>query len=949
MMMQGLRVGRTAARPMRQAGTRLSVVSLHSPAAAFSSASHTPRTDAKLRESIKTMGTHLGSVITTRDPKLFDSVERLRHMCRDWRDNQRDPKILHKIAKELEGIDSLRLKGLARAFAHFLGLSNVAENQHRLRGLTRVKGGVAESMGMERDSVWGTIKNLKEEHGLSPDAIMDILAKQVSEIVLTAHPTEVNRRTVTWKHQRIQDILTELERPEGLMFEKKQLQLALQREVVSVWASDTLKRAKPSPFEEAKAGLNVIESTLWKAVPLFLRKLDFITQELLGKSLPLHIAPIRISSWMGGDRDGNPFVTAETTMEVCLQTRWVAADLFKKNLIQLKDDLSLVTCSDEMSAVTGTQREPYRFLLKSLIKQLEATQEWADLGLQEVRGEGGGFSFVKSQSTKSTIKPLLRTNDLMYPLKLMHNSLVRTGYGPVAEGLLADTIRCLSVFGLALVPIDIRQESSRHTQALDAITKYLKLGSYASWDETKRCEWLARELETGRPLLAKGRDPTTFGFDPNVEEVLKTFSFLSLIAEDSLGGYVISHCQRASDVMAVMLLQQDAGVYPRMRVVPLFETLADLERSPETVAMLFKTQAYYNKIGGKQEIMVGYSDSGKDAGRLAAAWQLYAAQEDMAKLAADAGIELTFFHGKGGSVGRGGNPALFKAICAHPPKTINGRFRFTEQGEMITQNFGHVETAGRTLDILTAGVMAEPFVHRDPKPEWRVMMGKLSQISCEAYRKTVRHDPRFIPYFRLATPEQELANLNVGSRPAKRNPTGGLESLRAIPWVFAWTQTRLNLPAWLGVGNALHEEFQNEESAKMLIEMNKHWPWFATMLDLLEMILAKSDGQIAQHYNTKLVSDPNLSKLGKELLEQMEMTEKSVLAITGRPFLSSHDPALLRSLDVRNPYVDALNVIQVELLSRLRKHAYGPQEEAVLRDALLTTINGIAAGMRNSG
>jgi phosphoenolpyruvate carboxylase len=519
----------------------------------------------------------------------------------------------------------------------------------------------------------------------------------------------------------------------------------------------------------------------------------------------------------------------------------------------------------------------------------------------------------------------------------------------IADGQLIDTIRRATAFGLSLMPIDIRQESTRHTEALDAITSFLGLGEYKEWDEATRLKWLQGELRSKRPLLPKGRELSTYGFPPTVLDTLGIFEMAAANYDDSLGAYVISQCQQASDVLAVLLLQQDAGIFPEMRVVPLFETLDDLDRSPQVVETLFSSPEYVERINGHQEIMVGYSDSAKDAGRLAASWAQYEAQEKMVVVAEKSGIKLTFFHGKGGTVGRGGNPAVFKAILAHPPNTINGRFRVTEQGEMITQNFSQVNMAERALDLLSAGVLAELFEERPhPKPEWRDAMERLSTVSCDAYRQVVRGDERFVPYFRAATPELELSGLNVGSRPAKRNPKGGVESLRAIPWVFAWTQTRLNLPTWLGVGEALSVEA--ETNLDLLQEMYREWPWFTTLIDLLEMILVKSETRIAENYDTQLVADDTSKELGAELRGKMHLARHALLQITENEELQAQNTVLLRSLEVRNPYVDPLNVIQAELLKRLRSDTDIPEAERhILEDTLLITISGVANGMRNSG
>ena len=544
------------------------------------------------------------------------------------------------------------------------------------------------------------------------------------------------------------------------------------------------------------------------------------------------------------------------------------------------------------------------------------------------------------------------TDELLQPLLSIHKSLLATNNELAANGRLVDVIRRLVAFGVCLLPLDIRQESTRHTEALDAITRYLGIGSYSDWDEASRRNWLQAELSSKRPLLPRLRDLDSFGFSPTVVDTLKTFELAASIGTESLGAYVISQCQQASDVLAVTLLQQDAGVYPLMRVVPLFETLDDLTRSPEVVEALFSNSAYRGKIGKHQEIMVGYSDSAKDAGRIAATWAQYKAQEAMIAVANKYGIDVTFFHGKGGTVGRGGNPEVFKAILSHPPNTIHGRFRVTEQGEMITQNLGRLAIAERTFDLFTAGVLVEYFQKViEPKAEWRDMMEKLSEISCNAYRQVVREEPRFVPYFRSATPELELAGLNVGSRPAKRNPKGGVESLRAIPWVFAWTQTRLNLPTWLGVGCAINKVKADAVDLNTMKEMYSKWPWFQTLVDLLEMILIKSDVKIAENYDRQLVTDFKSLELGKELRENFKSTVSAVLSVSGHTVLEEQNEVLRNSLSVRNPYIDPLNILQAEIMRRLRDESLklSDQERDLLMNSLLITINGIANGMRNSG
>jgi phosphoenolpyruvate carboxylase len=706
-----------------------------------------------------------------------------------------------------------------------------------------------------------------------------------------------------------------------------------------IWLiSFTAARSKPTPVDEAKGGFAIVENVLWEAVPTFLRKLNDVVEKSTGSPLPLTIAPIKLASWMGGDRDGNPNVTPAITLEVCMLSRWMAATLLINDLKNLRSELSLKSGSAELVEFTKGAYEPYRFVLKGLENRLSSTLEWT---MQQIKPDG---------KVLSSVPPLVHNVDIMEPLLLLHRSLLETKNAHVANGKLVDVIRKVAVFGLQLMPLDIRQESTRHTEALDAITNYLGMGSYKKWDEKTRREWIEEQLASKRPLLSRGKKLSVYGFPPTVHDTLSTFELIAALEPGSLGAYVISQCQQASDVMAVALLQQDAGVLSPLRVVPLFETLEDLERSATTVDALFSSPVYKSLVGNKHEIMVGYSDSAKDAGRLAASWAQYNAQVAMIEAADKHGMEITFFHGKGGTVGRGGNPEVFKAILAHPPHTINGRFRVTEQGEMITQNFGSVAIAERTLDIFTAGVLCEKFEHRPvPKKEWLDMMKTLSELSCEAYRNVVVKEPRFVPYFRSATPEMELAGLNVGSRPAKRNPKGGVESLRAIPWIFAWTQTRLNLPAWLGVGDALNAKFKTDD--KTLKEMYAKWPWFQTIIDLLEMILVKSELHIAENYDKQLVADEASRTLGAELRSKLMLTAESVLAVSGHMELQENNTVLLRSLLVRNPYVDPLNIIQAELLRRLRlaEGTVSDADKEILRDALLVTINGVANGMRNSG
>lgn len=885
-----------------------------------------------------------------------------------------DETSLHRMieyAKNLSNEDAL---GVMRTFSIALNLVNAAEVQHRLRLVRAHEFATDRDVGplpMTEDSVRGTIDALVESNMATKEQIYQQLTTQKVEIVLTAHPTEVNRRTHLRKYRTIAEMLAYLERPDLHPYEISEAMVELRRIISSLWGSDEIRRSKPTPQMEAAGGIAIIESVLWEAVPAYLRKLDAQCKVSLGRSLPADVVPIRFASWIGGDRDGNPNVTPAVTKEVVTLQRMRAATLFLNDLNQLYSELAISSrfspAMDELAAQikdSFDEREKYRRVIGHLRKRLMKTVKECEAEMSKMKASehvmmqhlDSGKRFDGWQG----VDAIYEMSELMEPLQIMHQSLVDTGFDMIADGTLVDIIRRVAVFGLTLVPLDIREESTLHTEALDAITRWLGIGSYKEWDEDARLSFLQAEISSKRPLF-RTRDLDLMGFDERVVKTLKTFAMAASLKPESLGAYVISQAQTASDVLAVMLLQKQFGMSPAngnmMRVVPLFETLDDLTNAPEKLAMLFSVPAYMGAVKGKQEVMVGYSDSAKDAGRLAACWAQYNSQERMVKVAEKFGMELTFFHGKGGTVGRGGNPALYRAIMSHPPNTINGRFRVTEQGEMITQNFGSPAIAERTLDIYTAAVCREIFTkHVEPTDSWRTQMQRISDLSCNDYRYLVREEPRFVPYFRQATPELELGSLNIGSRPAKRNPKGGIESLRAIPWTFAWTQTRTHLSAWLGVGAGLTAESAVELAT--LREMYTEWPWFRETIDLITMILSKTDFSISENYDKQLVDrSPELLGLGVEVREKLVQTRKAVLDVTQSKDVGGAHVALLRaSSQIRHPYVDPINVVQAELLKRLRsldkRDNLGPAEleqKEVLKDALIVSITGVAQGMRNSG
>jgi len=635
---------------------------------------------------------------------------------------------------------------------------------------------------------------------------------------------------------------------------------------------------------------------------------------------------------MGGDRDGNPNVTPDVTREVCAVARWTAADLFLREVEALREELSLVSCSDALRQRVGEASEPYRALLTEVRDRLRATRSWCEglLGVLRSCPRGGDAT---------ALPPYLTREELWEPLALCHRSLHETGCGVVADGRLIDVLRRVQAFGLSLVRLDIRQEASVHTRALDAITRDLGLGSYAQWDEPRRRAFLVTELAGRRPLL-----PRPAPDDPDLANVLDTLAACSEQPPGTLGSYVVSMSRAPSDVLAVVLLQREAGLTGAraLPVVPLFETLADLDAAGTVLGELLDEPTYTAGIGGRQQVMVGYSDSSKDAGRLAASWALYRAQEALIAAAGERDVRLTLFHGRGGSVGRGGGP-VWLAIAGQPPGSVDGGLRVTVQGETIEDKFGLPGLARHTLELQTSACLHARLAPPEPPTrEWRALMDQLAEDAAAAYREVVFGDPAFLDYFAEATPVRELDRLPIGSRPARRSATGGVRTLRAIPWVFAWTQTRLMLAAWLGTGVALASALAGPKRSQLL-DMAVRWPFFRSTMQLAEMVLAKAEPEIARHYDALLVR-PELAGLGAELRGRLRQTTLAVTETLGVPELLHGDPTLRCSLAVRNPYVDSLNLLQAELLRRVRE-AEAPR----LVDALLVTLTGVAAGMRNTG
>lgn len=862
-----------------------------------------------LRDDVRMLGTSLGATIKSDlGEEFFTKIEKVRNLAKEGRtDEQPAYEELLQALHELSEDDVLPL---SRAFTQFLNLANIAEEHHRVRRHLEV------SDVCTPDSLCTLFAQLRQK-GFSPKQISEALNNTQIDLVLTAHPTEVNRRTLIQKYDDIADCLRRLDQgDEGA-------QLRLDELIRQIWHTDEIRKQRPTPVDEAKWGFAVIENSLWTAVPKFLRRLDAQLNETLGERLALDASPIRFASWMGGDRDGNPNVTSKVTEEVLLLSRWMAADLYLNDIDALRAELSMFRASKELKERVGDTPEPYRKLLGEVRDKLAATKNWV---ASQLSGQPHSCEGLYQ-----------RDEELLEPLMLCYRSLQACGMEIIAESALEDIIRRIACFGLTLVKLDIRQSSDRHAQVFEELSQFYGLGSYNGWSEEGRQSFLLKELQSRRPLLPSDWSPSA-----EVQEVIDTCRVVANAEKSALGSYVISMASQPSDVLAVILLLREMGIGHNMRVAPLFETLADLENARDCIDALLKVDWYKAYTEGHQEVMIGYSDSSKDAGQLAAAWGQFKAQEGLTELCQTHNVHLTLFHGRGGTVGRGGGPS-HTAILAQPPGSVDHSLRLTEQGEMIRFKYGMPDLAVRNLELCTGAVL-EATLNPAPGPEeaWREQMETMAQQGLSEYRAIVREDSMFVPYFRAATPEQELAKLPLGSRPAKRRQDGGVESLRAIPWIFAWTQIRLMLPAWLGSDKALNSAMNNS-SAELVKQMYQQWPFFRSTIDMLEMVLAKSDRNISAYYDERLVSQ-ELRILGSSLRNRLGEVVDVINQIKGQAGLLEGNPVIRQSIDVRNPYIDPLHFLQAELLNRDRN-----QPNQRLEQALMVTMAGISAGMRNTG
>jgi phosphoenolpyruvate carboxylase len=656
--------------------------------------------------------------------------------------------------------------------------------------------------------------------------------------------------------------------------------------------------------------------------------LNDIFRKNLNQDLPRNFNPIQFGSWMGGDRDGNPNVTSEVTKKVILFSRWQAAKLYERELTKLIQDLSMEECSQVIKKVTGNSFEPYRVYLRPLRDKVRRTHQLIE-------------AHINYNKPLDENKLLKDKYEIINPLREVRTSLNINKGQHIANADLLDLIRRARCFGINLARLDIRQESDRHEKLLNEIFKKKNKINYLQLPEDKKIQLLNKSIKQKKYFVNKInlRDKENL-------EVWKTFKQISKEPEQCMGAYVISMTSKASDILSVYLLQLQAETKNLLRVVPLFETLDDLKNAKDVMQNLFKLPWYRKMINSKQEVMIGYSDSSKDAGKLSASWHQYKLQEQLRNLAKKYKIDLVFFHGRGGSPGRGGGP-IQATLKSQPSGTVNGKIRITDQGEVIQQKYGYKPLAEYNLCSYIGAVM-EATLNPPPrsKPNWRELIQKMSEISTSAYRKYLNQSEDFIRYFKTVTPHKSLGKLAIGSRPTKRKNVDNIQSLRAIPWVFAWTQIRLMLPAWLGTTEALRYG-SIKKFSKTLTDMERNWPYFVSTMDILDMVISKVDTEISIIYEDNL-ADTALKRIGKKLRFQFEALVKLHNKITPKEVIKERKE-FRKALFIRNNYTEMLNILQASVMNKLNNKKYKKLDKKFLDDALMTSIAGISAAMKNTG
>ncbi|WP_153407856.1 phosphoenolpyruvate carboxylase [Nocardia macrotermitis] len=915
---------------------------------------------APLRDDIRFLGAILGETIRDCEgPEVFDLIERVRVEAFRVR---RSEVGRSAVADMLRDIDIRTALPLIRAFSHFLLLANLTEDLQRDR---RRAVHVAAGEPPQESSLAATYDKLDAAR---PDGavVADLLDDAVMSPVITAHPTETRRRTVFDVQSRITDLMRQRQRYTEYEPQYAEVETKLRRQVLTLWRTALIRLARLRIQDEIEVGLRYYDLTLLEVMP----RINADVRAALRARWPqyelLRRPILRPGSWIGGDRDGNPNVTAEVVQRATHRAGAVAFGHYLTELVGLEKTLSLsarlVAVSDDLARLTAAsfedspQRtdEPYRRAVHGIRIRLTAT---AFRALGEIPADGVDLGALTAE-----VEPYATAQDLLDDLAVVDASLRASGDGLLADDHLAALRGAVETFGFHLQGLDMRQNSDVHEQVVAELLAWAGVHpDYASLSEDRRVELLAAELGTRRPLLGPGaRLSDLAAKELGVLRAAK--AALDDLGPDTVPNYIISMCTSVSDLLEAALLLKETGILDPgdadtppsspAGVVPLFETIEDLRQGAQTLVAALEVPAYHRLVaarGMRQEVMLGYSDSNKDGGYLAANWALYRAELDLVEAARKTGIRLRLFHGRGGTVGRGGGRS-YDAILAQPAGAVRGALRLTEQGEVISTKYAEHGTAYRNLEALVAGTLESTLLDveglgADAEPAYE-LFDELAELARRAYARLVHETPGFVEYFRASTPVAEVGDLNLGSRPASRKPTSSVGDLRAIPWVMAWSQSRVMLPGWYGTGTAI-EQWAGEDPERMAIlaDLYRRWPFFRTVMSNLGQVMAKADLDIAERY-AELVEDVALrDTIFGMIRDEFDRTVRMHAAVTGSDHLLADNPALAESIRNRFPYLEPLNQMQIELLRRRRA---GDGSELVERGILLT-MNGLATALRNSG
>lgn len=904
--------------------------------------------DARLRDDIRLLGRILGDTVRDQEgADVFDLVERIRQTSiRFHRDEDRLAR--RELEQILDGMSTSETVRIVRAFSYFSHLANIAEDQNnirqmRARSAASGAGVLAETLAHARDA------------GIGADALRSFFKTALVSPVLTAHPTEVRRKSTMDREMEVASLLDRRERVALTADEAEASDEQLRREVLTLWQTNLLRRTKLTVLDEVANGLAFYDYTFLREVPRLVNVLEDRLEEGGGQAAHELASFLRMGSWIGGDRDGNPFVTADVMRGTLRLQSSRVMQFYLNELHVLGSELSiaahLADVSEELRTLaerspdTSPHRsgEPYRLAVSGIYARLTATAEMLDVEITR-RPVGKG-------------KPYETVRELQADLDVLHRSLISNNARVIARGRLRLLRRAVDCFGFHLARLDIRQNSAVHERTIAELMDAANPGmSYLALGEDARISLLTNELRSTRSLVSP--------FVKYSDETMGELNVFHAAAEahakfgsDAIPQCIISMCKGMSDMLEVAVLLKEVGlVHPSGRsainIVPLFETIEDLQASSGIMDRMLSLHDYRRLVdsrGSVQEVMLGYSDSNKDGGFVTSGWELYKAEIGLVDVFERHGVRLRLFHGRGGSVGRGGGPS-YDAIIAQPGGAVNGQIRITEQGEIISSKYSNAEVGRNNLEILAAATLEASLLHprqSAPRREYLTAMDELSNLAFRAYRGLVYETDGFVDYFWASTVINEIATLNIGSRPASRKKTRAIEDLRAIPWVFSWAQCRLMLPGWYGFGSAVEQWIAEhpQQGMPFLKELYREWPFFRMLLSNMDMVLAKSSIAIASRY-AELVPDEALrEKIFGRIRREWHSCIETLLDIMGQDRLLQGNPLLERSVRHRFPYLDPLNHVQVELLKAHR--AQNPDEQ-VLRGIQLT-INGISAGLRNTG